>query len=69
MSADRIGMVDFQGVEVAFGQSDELAGVFHDVGFARPRGDGHFFVDRQFDVGRFDHGVDATNRLGVEGVA
>lgn len=54
---------------MAFGQADELAGVFGDVGFTGPRGDGEFLEEGQFDVGGLDHRVDAANGLGVEGVA
>ena len=67
--ADGVGVIDFQGVEIAAWQANRFAGVFDDVGFVSAGCDGRFFVKGQFDVDGFDDPIGAADRLGVEGVA
>ena len=42
--ADGIGVVDFQGIEIAAREADRFAGVFDDMGFVGAGGGGRFFV-------------------------
>ncbi|MNF39905.1 hypothetical protein D3C84_209000 [compost metagenome] len=67
--ADGVGVVDFQGVEVAAGQADGFLGVFYDMGFVGSRGGDSFFEEWQFDVDRLYDRVDTADGLGIEGVA
>lgn len=66
---DGIGVVDFQGVEVAAGQSDGLAGIFHNMGLAGAWGGSSFLVEGELNVGGLKDRINATNGLCVEGIA
>ena len=68
-NADGVDVFDFQGIEIAAGQADGLAGIFDDMGFGGAGRNGCFFIEMQFDIGWLDHPVRATDRLGIQGIA